>query len=123
MSATPTPEITLVVAGQALIKKDPRLSWDDPFGSLRPVLDAADVAFLACLLVEEIGIAPTTSGEAMAQTLSQRGAERSRQDYRWRADANSMSRMNVANGVPGLEFTTCIGPLAPVWEKIGRAHV
>ncbi len=37
------PEITLVVAGQALIKEDPRLSWEDPFGSLRPVLQNADV--------------------------------------------------------------------------------
>lgn len=41
----PDPEITLVVAGQALIKMDPRLSWDDPFGSLRPILQSADVAF------------------------------------------------------------------------------
>jgi poly-gamma-glutamate synthesis protein (capsule biosynthesis protein) len=41
----PDPEITLVVAGQALIKIDPRLSWEDPFGSLRPILQGADVAF------------------------------------------------------------------------------
>lgn len=39
------PEITLVVAGQALIKKDPRLQWENPFGSLRPILQGADVAF------------------------------------------------------------------------------
>ena len=39
------PEVTLVVAGQALIKKDPRLHWEDPFGSLRPILRRADVAF------------------------------------------------------------------------------
>ena len=39
------PEITLAVAGQALIKVDPRLSWADPFGSLRPMLQSADVAF------------------------------------------------------------------------------
>ena len=38
-------QITLVVAGQALIKVDPRLSWADPFGSLRPILQTADVAF------------------------------------------------------------------------------
>jgi poly-gamma-glutamate synthesis protein (capsule biosynthesis protein) len=37
--------LTLVVAGQALIKVDPRLSWDDPFGSVRPIVEAADVAF------------------------------------------------------------------------------
>ena len=43
--APPAPEITLVVAGQALIKVDPRLSWEDPFGSLRPILQSADVAF------------------------------------------------------------------------------
>ena len=39
------PEITLVIAGQALIKKDPRLRWEDPFGSLRDVIQGADVAF------------------------------------------------------------------------------
>jgi len=39
------PGITLVVAGQALIKKDPRLYREDPFGSLRPILRRADVAF------------------------------------------------------------------------------
>lgn len=43
--APPEPEITLVVAGQALIKVDPRLSWEDPFGSLRPLIQGADVAF------------------------------------------------------------------------------
>ncbi len=43
--APPEPEITLVVAGQALIKVDPRLSWEDAFGSLRPILQNADVAF------------------------------------------------------------------------------
>jgi poly-gamma-glutamate synthesis protein (capsule biosynthesis protein) len=41
----PEPEITLVVAGQALIKVDPGLSWEHPFGSLRPILQNADVAF------------------------------------------------------------------------------
>ena len=43
--APPEPEITLVLAGQALIKIDPRLSWQDPFGSLRSILAGADVAF------------------------------------------------------------------------------
>jgi len=37
--------ITFVVAGQALIKVDPRTVWEDPFGSVRPVVQAADVAF------------------------------------------------------------------------------
>jgi len=37
--------ITLVVAGQALIKIDPRQSWDNPFGSVRPILQSADVGF------------------------------------------------------------------------------
>ena len=41
----PEADITLVVAGQALIKMDPRLSWEDPFGSLRPIVRSADVAF------------------------------------------------------------------------------
>jgi poly-gamma-glutamate capsule biosynthesis protein CapA/YwtB (metallophosphatase superfamily) len=41
----PEPAITLVVAGQALIKEDPRQYWDAPFGSLRPILQSADVAF------------------------------------------------------------------------------
>jgi poly-gamma-glutamate synthesis protein (capsule biosynthesis protein) len=43
--APPEADIALVVAGQALIKMDPRLSWEDPFGSLRPILRSADVAF------------------------------------------------------------------------------
>jgi len=43
--ASPEPEITLVIAGQALIKEDPRVYWENPFGSLRPILQAADVAF------------------------------------------------------------------------------
>lgn len=41
----PESETRLVVAGQALIKKDPRIRWDDPFGSLRSTLDRADIAF------------------------------------------------------------------------------
>jgi poly-gamma-glutamate synthesis protein (capsule biosynthesis protein) len=41
----PEPETRLVLAGQALIKKDPRIRWDDPYGNLRPMLDRADVAF------------------------------------------------------------------------------
>ena len=39
------PEITLVIAGQALIKEDPRLNWESPFGSLKPLIQDADVAF------------------------------------------------------------------------------
>ena len=37
--------ITLVAAGQALIKIDPRQSWDEPFGSIRPIIQSADVGF------------------------------------------------------------------------------
>lgn len=44
-SAPPEPEIRLLLTGQALIKKDPRIRWDDPYGSLRPLIDNADVAF------------------------------------------------------------------------------
>lgn len=44
-NAEPRPEITLVVAGQALIKQDPRLLWEEPFGSVRDLLEGADVAF------------------------------------------------------------------------------
>lgn len=39
------PEIRLVLVGQALIKKDPRIRWDDAYGTLRPILQRADVAF------------------------------------------------------------------------------
>ncbi|MHB1193831.1 MAG: CapA family protein [Longimicrobiales bacterium] len=42
---SPEPELTIVLAGQALIKKDPRLYWEDPFGTLTPDIAAADVAF------------------------------------------------------------------------------
>ncbi|MFC1661780.1 CapA family protein [Gemmatimonadota bacterium] len=44
-SPRPEPEVRLVLAGQALIKKDPRTLWDDPYGSLRPILERADAAF------------------------------------------------------------------------------
>ena len=37
--------MTLVVAGQSLIKVDPRESWDDPFGTIRPIIQSADVGF------------------------------------------------------------------------------
>lgn len=39
------PEVRLVIAGQALIKKDPRIRWEDAFGTIRPILDGADIAF------------------------------------------------------------------------------
>lgn len=42
---SPEPELTLLLAGQALIKKDPRIRWDDAFGTLRPIIERADVAF------------------------------------------------------------------------------
>ena len=45
LAAQEEQEITLVLAGQALIKVDPGLSWPDPFGSLRSMLQGADVAF------------------------------------------------------------------------------
>lgn len=38
-------EVRLVIAGQALIKKDPRVRWEAPYSSLRPMLDRADIAF------------------------------------------------------------------------------
>lgn len=37
--------LTLVVAGQSLVKVDPRQSWPKPFGTIRPVLQAADIRF------------------------------------------------------------------------------
>lgn len=39
------PEVRLVLTGQALIKKDPRIRWDDPFGTLRPIIERGDVVF------------------------------------------------------------------------------
>lgn len=44
-SPQPEQEVRLLLAGQALIKKDPRIRWEDPYGTLRPMLDRADVAF------------------------------------------------------------------------------
>ncbi len=38
-------EIKLVVVGQSLIKVDPRKHWPGPFGSVKPILAAADVGF------------------------------------------------------------------------------
>ncbi len=37
--------LELVVAGQALIKVDPRRTWDDPFGTVRSIVQSADVGF------------------------------------------------------------------------------
>ncbi len=42
---SPGTEIRLVVVGQSLIKKDPRIRWDDPYGSLRSTVGRADIAF------------------------------------------------------------------------------
>jgi len=44
-SPPPEPEIRLVLTGQTLVKKDPRLRWGEPFGTLKPILERADVAF------------------------------------------------------------------------------
>jgi poly-gamma-glutamate synthesis protein (capsule biosynthesis protein) len=44
-TSSPESETRIVLAGQALIKKDPRIRWDDPYGSLRPILENADIAF------------------------------------------------------------------------------
>ena len=44
-SPPPEPEVRLVLVGQSLIKKDPRIRWNDPYGTVRPILDRADVAF------------------------------------------------------------------------------
>ncbi len=38
-------EIKLVVVGQSLIKVDPRKHWHSPFGSVKPILESADVGF------------------------------------------------------------------------------
>jgi poly-gamma-glutamate synthesis protein (capsule biosynthesis protein) len=38
-------DVRLVIAGQALIKKDPRIRWEDAFGTIRPILDRSDIAF------------------------------------------------------------------------------
>ncbi len=37
--------LTVVLSGQTILLTDPRESWDDPFGSIRPILQSADVAF------------------------------------------------------------------------------
>lgn len=44
----PAPDIPgfkLVVVGQSLIKIDPRKSWDNPYGTVEPILQSADVCF------------------------------------------------------------------------------
>ncbi len=38
-------QIKLAVVGQSLIKMDPRKHWSDPFGSVKPFLESADVGF------------------------------------------------------------------------------
>jgi len=38
-------EIKMVVVGQSLIKVDPRKHWSSPFGSVKTILESADVGF------------------------------------------------------------------------------
>jgi poly-gamma-glutamate capsule biosynthesis protein CapA/YwtB (metallophosphatase superfamily) len=44
-SAPDIPRFRLVLVGQSLIKIDPRKSWDNPFGTVEPILKSADVCF------------------------------------------------------------------------------
>ncbi len=37
--------IKLAIVGQSLIKIDPRKHWSNPFGSVKPILESADVGF------------------------------------------------------------------------------
>ena len=54
------PDVRLVLAGQALIKKDPRIRWGDAYNTLRPMLEGADVAFtnfeMAVLPADRCGV-------------------------------------------------------------------
>jgi len=38
-------KIKLAIVGQSLIKMDPRKHWSNPFGSVKPILESADVGF------------------------------------------------------------------------------
>lgn len=38
-------EIKLAIVGQSLIKVDPRKHWSDPFSSVKPIIESADVGF------------------------------------------------------------------------------
>ncbi len=47
-SSNPAPSskvIEMIVTGQALIKLDPRVIWQEPFVDIRPVLESADIGF------------------------------------------------------------------------------
>lgn len=44
-SAAGKPEIKLAIVGQSLIKVDPRKHWIDPFSSVKPIIESADVGF------------------------------------------------------------------------------
>lgn len=47
-SSNPAPSskvIEMIVTGQALIKLDPRVIWQEPFVDIRPVLETADIGF------------------------------------------------------------------------------
>lgn len=43
--APDVPGFKLAVVGQSLIKIDPRKSWDNPYGTVEPILQSADVCF------------------------------------------------------------------------------
>lgn len=52
-----------------------------------------------------------------AYQLSQRGEERSQQEFQWRSGSNVLNRLQQTQASPGEEMIVCVGPLAPVWSE------
>lgn len=44
-SGTDEVEIKLAIVGQSLIKIDPRKHWENPYASIKPILETADIGF------------------------------------------------------------------------------
>ena len=52
-----------------------------------------------------------------AYQLSQRGEERSQQEFQWRSESNVLNRVQQTQGPLDEEMLVCVGPLAPVWSE------
>ena len=85
------------------------------------IVDAADKAFvLACELMDappDPLPVPTVdeSTEAPLQQTFDRGALRSQNEFQRRYLSNSSQQISMVNSEPQGGYTTCVGPLAPVW--------
>ncbi|MEM9380274.1 MAG: HAMP domain-containing sensor histidine kinase [Planctomycetota bacterium] len=93
----------------------------EAYGLETEIVEAADQAFvLACELMDEppeplpVPTVAETTNIPRQQTFD-RGALRSQNEFQRRYLSNSSQQISMVNSEPQGGFTTCVGPLAPVW--------